>query len=182
MYIQPTNIPNLLIITSEPRRDERGYFMETYRKDKLAEAGITDDFVQHNETLSLKKGIVRGFHFQVPGYNRIARVSQGSIFFAAVDLRVNSPTLRHTFSRALLEFEQMYVPAGVAWAFMALEDGTQMQYISSKTYDGAADRTIRFTIPGVEWPDLAPMLSKRDDAGMTIEEWLVTEESKNLII
>lgn len=182
MKMENTPLPGVLIITPQPRHDSRGYFVETYRKDKLDSIGIYDDFVQHNETMSLAKGTVRGFHFQIPGYNRLVRVTRGYIFFVALDLRKKLSTCGKYYSRMIsaADLEQIYVPSGVAWAFMALSDETQMQYISSKTYNAAADRTIRFDGCPVMWPDIEPILSDRDAAGMTLDEWLASPEAKDL--
>lgn len=182
MNVTPLSIPGMKVVILRPHFDHRGYFVEAYKKEELVEGGIEDDFVQHNETLSMNEGTVRGYHFQVPGYNRMARVVKGRVFFSAIDLRPGSPTYRQTWDREVRDdgLEWLYLPSGIAWAYMTLEPHTKLQYMSSRAYDGSSDRTIRYDTTGVNWPLLNIVVSERDDHGMMLDAWCASPEAELL--
>ena len=160
------------LVEIRPRRfaDDRGFFSETWNAAALREAGITTEFVQDNHSLSKPRATLRGLHFQAApsAQVKLVRVTRGSVFDVAVDIRPGSPTFRQwagvTLSAA--EWNQLLIPAGFAHGFLTLEPDTEVQYKASAPYDPAADRAIRFSDPAIaiDWPlDEADfLLSERD--------------------
>ena len=172
LEVRPLSLAGLVELRPRKFGDDRGFFSETWNAVRLAEAGITTHFVQDNHSLSVEKGTLRGLHFQAPpsAQAKLVRVSRGSAFDVAVDLRPASPTYRQWQGVILsaAEWNQLLVPEGFAHGFLTLEPNTEVQYKASAPYDPAADRAIRFDDPaiGVEWPLLAAdfVLSDKDRA------------------
>ena len=162
------------LIELRPQRfaDDRGFFSETWNAAAWREAGIAIDFVQDNHSLSNARGTLRGLHFQAPpsAQAKLVRVTRGSAFDVAVDLRPGSPTYRQwagvTLSAA--EWNQLLIPEGFAHGFLTLEPDTEVQYKASAVYSPAHDRAIRFDDPAIDiaWPIPADdlILSDRDRA------------------
>lgn len=170
--IRPLRLAGLYEIRPKKFGDDRGFFSETYNAALLAEAGIDVAFVQDNHSYSAATGVLRGLHFQTPpvAQDKLVRVSRGSVFDVAVDLRPGSPTYGQweglTLSAAL--WNQIFVPKGFAHGFVTLEENTEVQYKVSAPYSPEHDRSVRFDDPaiGIEWP-LAPgavQLSAKDRA------------------
>lgn len=169
--VRPLSIPDVLVVS--PRRfvDSRGYFTVTYEAGEFRRLGLPD-FVQDNQSLSLKKGTVRGLHFQRPPYaqGKLVRVLKGAIFDAAVDLREGSATYGEWTSVRLdaAAGEQVFVPRGFAHGYCTLEDGTEVAYKCDDVYVPAAEAGVLFSDPaiGIEWPVAASaaILSDRDRA------------------
>ena len=162
------------LLEIRPRRfaDDRGFFSETWNAVAWRESGIEVDFVQDNHSLSRARGTLRGLHFQASpaAQAKLVRVTRGSAFDVAVDLRPTSPTYRQwagvTLSAA--EWNQLLIPEGFAHGFMTLEPDTEIQYKASAVYSPAHDRAIRFDDPAIDiaWPIPADdlILSDRDRA------------------
>ena len=148
--------------------DDRGFFSETWNAAAWREAGIAIDFVQDNHSLSRKRGTLRGLHFQAPpsAQAKLVRVTRGSAFDVAVDIRANSPTFGQWAGVILsaAEWNQLLIPEGFAHGFLTLEPDTEVQYKTSAAYDPAADRAIRFDDPnlGIDWPTAIEEMSDRD--------------------
>jgi dTDP-4-dehydrorhamnose 3,5-epimerase len=144
--------------------DARGFFLETYRRDVHREAGIIEDFVQHNHSRS-RQGIVRGMHFQ-PGQAKLVRCARGSILDVVVDLRRGSPTFGEWESVQLddVENHQLYVPDGFAHGFCVLSEVADLVYLVSTYYDPSAEAGFKYDDPevGIEWPALELVASERD--------------------
>ncbi|PSC03097.1 dTDP-4-dehydrorhamnose 3,5-epimerase, partial [Alsobacter soli] len=121
MIVKRSDLPDVLLISSARYGDDRGWFAETFRRDSLAAAGVTDDFVQDNQSFSVHPGTVRGLHFQLAPFAqaKLVRVLAGAILDVAVDLRRSSPTFgRHVAVRLDADAgEQLYIPAGFAHGF-----------------------------------------------------------------
>ena len=150
--------------------DERGFFSETFNGRALAEAGIDAAFVQDNQSLSRAKGVIRGLHFQIPpeAQGKLVRVTRGSIFDVAVDIRKGSPTFgRHVSAILSAEnWSQLWVPTGFAHGFCTLEPDTEMLYKVTNYYAPECDRGLAWDDPdlGIAWP-IAPgtaILSDKD--------------------
>ncbi len=123
MEIEKTFIDGVYVVTPFAHEDERGFFMESYNADKLKEAGIDDIFIQDNHSRSVVKNTVRGLNFQLnPPMAKLMRVTRGSAFLVAVDIRKNSPTLGKWFGIESSEEnkKQLYAPAGFARGFQTL--------------------------------------------------------------
>lgn len=169
MKVVNVAIAGVKILEPEMHRDSRGYFCETYNRDRYCDLGITDVFVQDNESLSMK-GVVRGLHWQAGEHAqaKLLRVISGSVWDVVVDIRKDSPTFGRHVS-AVLSAEnghQLYVPRGFAHGFIVLEDNTLFSYKCDNLYCPAAERGMRFDDPalGIEWPDIGVelVLSEKD--------------------
>ena len=167
MNFEKKSISGLCVITPRVFDDPRGYFFESYSKKSFVEAGITDDFVQSNQSLS-QKGVLRGLHFQTPPHaqSKLVRVIQGSVLDVAVDVRKNSPTYGQHFSIVLsAENKKMfYVPVGFAHGFLTLEDNTLFSYKCGNYYNKASEQGILWndTSLNIDWGIIDPILSEKD--------------------
>jgi dTDP-4-dehydrorhamnose 3,5-epimerase len=168
--VRPLAIADVKLITPKRIRDERGFFSETYSARVLAEAGINARLVQDNHSMSLQRGVVRGLHFQAPPHaqDKLVRVTRGSAFDVAVDIRTGSPTYGKHVS-AILSAEnwtQIWVPRGFAHGFCTLEPHTEVVYKVSEYFAPESDRGLRWDDPalGIEWPVAAgeAILSAKD--------------------
>ena len=148
--------------------DERGSFMETWRRDRFEALGIAETWVQDNHSTS-SKGVVRGLHFQVdPEQAKLVRVAVGRAFDVVVDVRSTSPGFGRweSFELAADPPRVLFVPPGFAHGFCALEDETHLLYKVSSIYDAARERGLAWDDPDVaiEWPVADPVLSPRDQS------------------
>ena len=157
-----------------PRRfqDARGWFSETWRRDRYAAAGIGADFVQDNHSYSQAAGTLRGIHFQTPPFAqaKLVRCLRGRIWDVAVDLRAGSPTYGQWTAAELTaqRGEQLFVPAGFGHAFLTLEPDAEVAYKVDAFYAPECDAGIAWNDPdlGIDWPlpGAAPELSDKDAA------------------
>jgi dTDP-4-dehydrorhamnose 3,5-epimerase len=158
LQVRKLDIPEVLAITPARYGDARGYFCETYNQRTFAEHAIATRFVQDNQSLSSRKGTIRGLHFQKPPYAqaKLVRAVSGSVYDVAVDIRRGSPTYGR-FAGTVLSAEngvQLYIPAGFAHGFCTLEDGTEVVYKVSDFYSREHDAAVFWDDPaiGVPWP------------------------------
>ncbi len=165
-----TNIPDVIIIEPKVHGDERGYFVETFREDKLEEfLGYKIDFCQDNESKS-SKGVLRGLHYQLAPFaqTKLVRVIQGRVLDIAVDIRKGSSTFgKHVAVELSSENKrQLLVPRGFAHAFVVLEDDTVFAYKVDNYYSPECDRGIAFDDEalGIDWkiPHAELNLSAKD--------------------
>jgi dTDP-4-dehydrorhamnose 3,5-epimerase len=164
--------------------DERGFFVEVFRADGFAELGLPAAFVQLNHSRS-RKGVLRGLHFQwEPPMGKLMRVTLGSAFLVAVDIRKGSPTLGQWFGTEVSaqNKKQIWAPAGFARGFYVLSDYAELQYLCTGVYNNRSESGIRWNDPdlSISWPIPAgtePVLSDKDLKARTLEEWLATPES-----
>lgn len=143
-----TDIPDVIICEPKVHGDDRGYFVETFRCDKLEEfLGFKVNFTQDNESKS-SKGVLRGLHFQLPPHaqTKLVRVIKGSVLDVAVDIRKNSPTFGKyvTVKLTAQNKRQLFVPRGFAHGFVVLEDDTVFAYKVDNYYSPECDRGIAF--------------------------------------
>jgi dTDP-4-dehydrorhamnose 3,5-epimerase len=163
---QETSLPGVIELRPEIYRDARGFFLETYHQAKFAEFGITDNFVQDNQSCSAK-GVVRGFHYQLlRPQAKLCRVVVGEALDVVVDIRVGSP---HFGKSAIVllsakEQNQIYIPVGFAHGFLALSDNVQFLYKCSDFYDPAEKLGILSNDPGlnIPWGIAHPIVSEKD--------------------
>jgi dTDP-4-dehydrorhamnose 3,5-epimerase len=163
-------IPEVRLVVPDRFGDDRGYFSETYSRKVFAAAGIGEEFVQDNHSLSAEPGTVRGLHYQTAPFAqaKLIRVVRGAIFDVAVDLRPGSPTfgahVAVTLSAA--NGQQLFVPVGFGHGFCTLEAGTEVVYKVTGYYSREHDRGIRWDDPalGIAWPvePGAAVLSAKD--------------------
>jgi dTDP-4-dehydrorhamnose 3,5-epimerase len=150
--------------------DSRGFFSEVWSQSSLAKAGIEVRFVQDNHSYSQGRGVLRGLHYQLPpaDQDKLVRVTRGSIFDVAVDIRRGSPTFGRWAGLMLSaeEWNQIFVPKGFAHGFVTLEEDCEVLYKVSAAYAPELDRAIRFDDPeiAIDWPiDAADLrLSDKD--------------------
>ena len=163
-----TKLPGVVIVEPQVFGDHRGYFMETYSTKAFADIGITNEFVQDNQSFTAQKGTLRGIHFQnAPmAQAKLVRVTRGAVLDVAVDLRKGSPTYRQWVGVELsAENKRMlFIPRGFGHGFVTLTDDVEFCYKVDNLYSRECDRGIRFDDPeiGVEWGVTEPVLSKKD--------------------
>jgi len=166
MIIETTSLKDLLLLTPQVYKDDRGYFMESYNKMRIAKM-IKNDFVQDNESLS-RKNVLRGLHLQLPPHAqaKLIRVIKGSILDVAVDLRKNSVTLGQHFKHVLSgeNKKQLYIPEGFAHGFLTLEDNTLINYKCSNYYHAESESSILWNDPDlkIDWGIENPILAEKD--------------------
>ena len=164
---QQTALPGVVIIEPKVHADQRGFFMETYKKSEFAAAGIALDFVQENHSRSVA-GTLRGLHLQRPpkAQAKLVRVLEGEIFDVAADIRPDSPTYG-VWVGARLSSENrrsMFIPAGFAHGFCVVSAEAQVIYKTSDEYAPELESGVRWDDPllAIEWPCAEPLLSERD--------------------
>jgi len=170
----PTRLAGLRLFELELHADDRGTFVETWQKDRWGAAGITDRWVQENESAS-HRGVLRGMHFQIgEGQTKLVRVAAGRAFDVAVDVRHGSPTLGQWESFELSPNPPLalYIPVGFAHGFYALKDGAYVVYKVSGVYDPSAERGLAWNDPevAIRWPSTEPIVSARDSKLPSLRE------------
>ncbi|MBO5011559.1 MAG: dTDP-4-dehydrorhamnose 3,5-epimerase [Elusimicrobiaceae bacterium] len=156
MDFSKTPIEGLIVITPKVFADNRGYFFESYNKRAWAEAGITADFVQDNESFS-SQNTLRGLHFQKPPFAqaKLVRVLEGAVWDVAVDLRKNSPTFGQWFGVELSadNKKQFFIPRGFAHGFSVLTETAKFAYKCDNFYNKESEGAVRFDDPelAVDW-------------------------------
>ena len=168
--VTPTSLPDVLLIIPARHGDDRGFFSESWNRARMAEAGITLDFVQDNHSFSAQTGTIRGLHFQSDPHaqDKLVRCGRGSLFDVAVDIRAGSPTYGQWVGETL-SFEngrQLLVPRGFLHGFVTLEPDTEIIYKCTDYYAPECDGAVRWDDPdiGIDWPldGAQPVLSGKD--------------------
>ena len=165
--IVPTRIPDVLLITGMAVPDDRGFFSEVYSQEVWDAAGIEAGFVQDNLSCS-SRGTLRGMHYQIEPspMGKFVRVLTGSVYDVAVDLREGSPTFGQWVGETLSAENRrgLWIPAGFAHGFLALEDETQVLYKCTNFYTPEAERSLHYADPaiGIDWPAKAEHISEKD--------------------
>ncbi|MEM8693499.1 MAG: dTDP-4-dehydrorhamnose 3,5-epimerase [Pseudomonadota bacterium] len=179
MQVQQTALQGVLILTPARFGDERGFFSESWNKERMKAAGIDLDFVQDNHSLSEKVGTVRGLHFQSPPHaqDKLVRCGRGALFDVAVDIRKGSPSYGQWVGEELT-FEngkQLLVPAGFLHGFVTRAPGTEIIYKCSDYYAPECDGAVRFDDPeiGIDWgfETSAATLSVKDEAAPLLADF-----------
>ncbi len=179
--VESRHLNGLVVLVGESFQDERGFFLESFRKDQFLELGLPGDFVQDNHSGSVR-GVVRGLHFQwEPPMAKLMRVTVGEAFLVAVDIRKGSPTLGKWVGveASARNRRQVFAPAGFARGFCVLSDFAEVQYKCTSIYNNKGESGIRWNDPAIaiSWPTDNPRLSPKDAAAQTLEEWLRKPES-----
>ena len=175
MKVIETSIPEVKILEPEVFGDSRGFFLESYNRRRFAEAvGSEVDFVQDNHSRS-GRGVLRGLHYQIEqAQAKLVRVTRGSVFDVAVDLRQSSPTFGNWTGTYLTaeNFRQFWIPEGFAHGFLVLEDDTEFLYKTNDYYAPEHERCLLWNDPaiGIEWPleNLQVRLSAKDEQGLPL--------------
>lgn len=170
MNIIETTLAGVLILEPKVFGDARGWFMESWSKKKMEDAGIFVDFVQDNHSFSAEKGTLRGLHYQLNpmAQAKLLRVSRGTIFDVAVDIRRGSPTYAKWVGIELSaeNHRQLFIPRGFAHGFITLTDDVEVLYKADNLYAPEYDGNIRWDDPeiGIKWPIAPVVLSEKDAA------------------
>lgn len=170
-----TDIPEVKLIEFQVFADDRGFFMETYKRSEFAALGIGEIFVQVNRSKS-PKGILRGLHYQKhpKAQGKLVQVLAGEIFDVAVDIRRGSPTFGKTIAIKLSSENNcmLYVPAGFAHGFCVVSDGTEVSYMTTAEYAPQCEAGIRWNDSdlGIAWPIDKPQLSDRDKVWPSLKD------------
>ena len=170
MRFQKTTLPGVWVIELELRFDERGFLARTYCDKEFAEHGLNTRWPQCNLTLTKKRGMLRGMHFQAEPKPevKLIRCAAGAIYDVLVDVRLDSPTFGRweNFELTSENRRTLYVPGGMAHGFQCLADNVEVFYQMSETYYPDLARGIRWNDPqvGIRWPLTDQILSERDQA------------------
>ena len=176
--IVKTPLDGVLLLTPRRFGDARGFFCETWNKDRMAQAGIHLDFVQDNHSFSPERVTVPGLHFQSPPHaqDKLVRCGRGALFDVAVDIRKGSPTYGQWYG-AELSFEngaQLLVPKGFLHGFMTLTDDCEICYKCTDYYAPECDGAVAWNDPdiGIDWPlDVTPVISDKDAAAQNLADF-----------
>ena len=169
MNLKETSLPGLMLIMPSTYTDNRGYFFEAYNEAVFNSKGITDHFVQDNQSHSVY-GVIRGLHYQMNPYAQVklVRVLQGKILDVAVDIRIGSPTFGRYFSIELSSEnkKQLLIPAGFAHGFSVLSEQAEVLYKCNRFYNKESEAGILFSDKqlGIDWhiPEEKQVVSEKD--------------------
>jgi dTDP-4-dehydrorhamnose 3,5-epimerase len=178
LKIESRHLNDIAVVVPEVFEDERGFFTEVFRADQFKELGLPHEFVQDNHSRSARN-ILRGLHFQCePPMGKLMRVTYGTAFLVAVDIRKNSPTLGQWYGAEVSaqNRRQIWAPAGFARGFCVLSDFAEVQYKCTGIYNIKAESGILWNDPaiGIEWPVKNPILSGKDANAQTLSGWLAS--------
>tara|TARA_R110000851_G_scaffold20643_3_gene62311 strand:+ start:489 stop:1040 length:552 start_codon:yes stop_codon:yes gene_type:complete len=171
-----TSIDDILIVEPIIHSDDRGYFVETYHKNKLEELGLKYNFIQDNQSLSVCAGTVRGLHYQLnpKPMTKLVKVLHGAIYDVAVDIRAGSPTFGKYVGAILTSQNQrqLLIPAGFAHGLCTLSPNTVVTYKIDQFYDPSLDRACAWDDPdiGIDWSVTNPIVSPRDRSAPLLRE------------
>lgn len=169
MKVEETALPGVMILTPTRHGDARGFFSESWNRQRMRDAGIDIDFVQDNHSLSAKTGTMRGLHFQSPPHAqaKLVRCGKGALYDVAVDIRRGSPTYGQWVG-VDLSFEngrQLLVPAGFLHGFVTRVPDTEIIYKCSDYYSPECDGAVHWDSCGINWDiDAADILLSEKDA------------------
>ena len=164
----PTALPGVVIIEPKVFADERGFFMETFKKSDFAAGGLDADFVQENHSKSVM-GTLRGLHLQraPKAQGKLVRAVEGEVFDVAADIRRESPTFGRWVSVTLSAENRrsVFIPAGYAHGFCVVSSAAQVVYKTTHEYAPELEWGVRWDDPmlAIPWPISTPILSSRDD-------------------
>lgn len=166
MKFTPTGLADVILVEPDVHRDTRGFFLETYHREKYAAGGITAAFVQDNHSRSVR-GTLRGLHAQLAKpQGKLIRVVEGEIHDVAVDIRRGSPTFGRSVGMRLSgeDFRQLWIPPGFAHGFCVVSETAHVEYKCTELYDPAHEISILWNDPdlGIAWPIGEPVVSAKD--------------------
>ena len=174
MKVIETDLPGCLVLEPQVFGDERGFFYESFNRDKLRAAGLDLEFVQGNVSSS-SEGVLRGLHYQWPRpQGKLVSVLEGEVWDVAVDIRRGSPTFGR-WTAVVLSAENkrhFWIPPGFAHGFVTLSERALFTYLCTETYDREADAAIRWNDArlAIDWPVARPQLSDKDARAPFLED------------
>jgi dTDP-4-dehydrorhamnose 3,5-epimerase len=168
----PTRLEGPLLLQPKIHRDERGFFIESYRAEVLTDLGVDGDWVQDNHSRSAR-GVIRGMHYQ-PGMAKLIRSARGEIVDVLVDIRKGSPAFGQWEAYTLNDenLQVLYCPDGFAHGFCVTSEVADVVYKCTAYYDPSAESGISYKDPdiGIEWPDVTLIPSERDEGAPLLRE------------
>lgn len=176
MEVIKTDVLDVFILEPKKFGDHRGYFMESWSKRTMEDAGLFYDFVQDNQSFSAKKGTLRGLHFQKgeAAQAKLVRCVKGAVMDFAVDMRKGSPTYKKWVGVELTpdNNRQLLIPRGFLHGFVTLTDDVEFLYKADNYYSPENDRGIRWNDPdiGVDWGIANPITSEKDNASPLLKD------------
>ena len=178
MIFYETRIKGVYVLEAERFEDERGFFSPSFSQREFAAHGLASSYVEHNLSFNLRRGTLRGLHYQAPPYAevKLVRCTARTAFDVVVDIRLDSPTFKEWLGVELSakNRKMLYIPEGFAHGFQTLEDHTELFYQMSKAYVPNAARGIRWDDPDlhITWPLQVTALSTSDAAFPTLSSLL----------
>ena len=174
MKVIPTALPEVLRFEPSVFGDARGYFFETWHRERYAAAGVPREFVQDNVSRS-QRGILRGLHLQEPyAQGKLVQVLEGEVYDVAVDVRFGSPRFGQWVGELLSSdnHRQLYVPPGFAHGFCVTSESALLQYKCTDLYHPETELSVAWNDPalGITWPVKNPVLSKKDGSAKALSE------------
>jgi dTDP-4-dehydrorhamnose 3,5-epimerase len=176
MQIEPTRLPDVMILTPQRFGDARGWFSETWNARRMADAGFSMAFVQDNHSMSAQVGTLRGLHYQRAPHaqDKLVRCTRGGILDVVVDFRLGSPTFGQWVGVELTaeNGRQLLVPKGFLHGFVTLLPETEVQYKCTNVYAPDCDGAVRWDDPeiGIDWGVTDPVLSAKDAAAPLLRD------------
>ncbi len=176
MNLEETHLPGVLSIIPTRYVDSRGFFSESWNRQRLFEHGLAVEFLQDNHSLSATTGTVRGMHFQAPprAQGKLVRCGRGAIFDVVVDIRKGSPTYGQWIGEDLSfdNGKQLWIPPGFLHGFVTREPNSEIIYKCTDYYAPDCDRVVRWDSCGIDWRLTGePILSTKDKAAPTLAEF-----------
>lgn len=176
MNVEMRALGEVVVLVPEAFHDERGFFMESFRADQFKSLGLPHEFLQDNHSRSTR-GVVRGLHFQYEApMGKLMRVTVGSAYLVAVDIRKGSPTVGRCFGieASAENRRQVWAPAGFARGFCVLSAIAEVQYKCTALYNQHGESGIRWDDPAlaIPWPLQDVKVSDKDRRAPTLEQWL----------
>ncbi|MGH9498297.1 MAG: dTDP-4-dehydrorhamnose 3,5-epimerase [Terriglobales bacterium] len=168
MIFRETKLPGIFEIYLEPNYDSRGFFARTWCEEEFKNYGLNPTIKQSSVSFNVKKGTLRGLHFQAAPYGeaKVVRCTSGAIYDVVLDLRPLSPTFRKWIGLNLTAANRhmLYIPEGCAHGFLTLEDNTEVSYQMSEFYHTDSGRGVRWNDPTfqIAWPERVEVISERD--------------------
>jgi len=183
LHIESRHLNDICVVAPQVFEDGRGFFCEVFRADQFRAIGLPHVFEQDNHSGSVR-GVLRGLHFQWdPPMGKLMRVTRGTAFLVAVDIRKGSPTLGRWFGMEISAEgrKQIWAPAGFARGFCVLSEYAEIQYKCTGVYNNQCESGISWDDPevGIEWPIREVTLSEKDRKAQTLQQWLAQPKSDN---
>jgi dTDP-4-dehydrorhamnose 3,5-epimerase len=165
-----TKLKGAFVIEIQKLTDNRGFFARSWCQNEFSEHGLTARILQVNISYNIKKGTLRGMHYQATPYEetKLVRCTKGAIYDVIIDLRPDSPTYSQWIGVHLTadNYKMLYVPENFAHGFQVLEDNTEATYQVSQFYTPGSERGIRWDDPkfGIDWPMEVRVISEKDES------------------
>jgi dTDP-4-dehydrorhamnose 3,5-epimerase len=168
VIFKQTKLAGVMEVLPEPKTDERGFFARTWCQKEFGAQGLNPRLVQCNLSVNIRKGTLRGMHYQAPPYSeaKLVQCIKGEIYDVVLDLRAGSATYKKWIGEVLTaeQHNMLYIPEGCAHGFLTLADDTEVFYQMSEFYQPEAARGIRWNDPAfrIDWPAAVQVISERD--------------------